>query len=623
MMRVLILICLSCSVLADLKVNNEYQDAVLGETGIVYNVKKNFKVYITGTLSESPVSGKLLKGDQIIKINGRSLSKRDPRISLGSGLNTTTGKMLITVLRGSKETDITVPLPKSSKFSKTWPLKCKKSDRYIKDAAEFIIKEFKTGRYRSLSMDVCWAGLFLLSTGDENYMPVVKRMIDLQKGKGVSGHAWSLGYQGLFLTEYYLRTKDKEVLPLIAEFADKAAKGNAHGGWSHSVSGFGSGYVQGALVLAAGLPVFMGVILAEECGVTVDPKEFKRMLALHFRIAGYGAVPYGDHRPIYFIGDNGKCGMLACSLQLLDHKKFQKAAHVLAMQEAGSYANFEGGHGTMFFNVMWRSIGAVHVPKSLNSHYHNHMNKLAWYYDICRRPDGSFHPYKVDRQWLGGINFRFGTKGSNITYSAQKAMGTTAAMGLAFTAPLKHLRIMGKVNKQRKKIEAAQEFIAKDKKSEDFLNPHYSKGGSSMGKEPEEIIEILKHKFSPRGAPLSLEFCKNMIRHCNPVIRFYAAGNLGYIGDSALPAIIEALESKDDRVRRAGLDAFNGRMYWGRGPRCNISQKNIQDKLMPYAIKILRDRDEDYWNYIDSSRKYNIVGIFELIYSCYSYILYL
>ena len=52
-------------------------------------------------------------------------------------------------------------------------------------------------------------------------------------------YAWYLGYGGIPLCEYYLRTGDKVVLPAIQRWVDSAVKREYLGGWSQK-GGVGS-----------------------------------------------------------------------------------------------------------------------------------------------------------------------------------------------------------------------------------------------------------------------------------------------------------------------------------------------------------------------------------------------
>ena len=81
-------------------------------------------------------------------------------------------------------------------------------------------------------------------------------------------YAWYLGYGGIPLCEYYLRTGDKEVLPGIRKWVDNAVKGQYLDGWAGrggvcSVT-YGNGHLN-----AGGTAVVTLLLLAKECDVDV------------------------------------------------------------------------------------------------------------------------------------------------------------------------------------------------------------------------------------------------------------------------------------------------------------------------------------------------------------------
>ena len=72
--------------------------------------------------------------------------------------------------------------------------------------------------------------LFLLSTGEEKDLEVVRRWM-----KGITtigGMNWEKGYNGPGLCEYYLRTGDQSVLPVIKQMTEELRVNMYSGGWS-------------------------------------------------------------------------------------------------------------------------------------------------------------------------------------------------------------------------------------------------------------------------------------------------------------------------------------------------------------------------------------------------------
>ena len=103
-------------------------------------------------------------------------------------------------------------------------MKCAKSNKIIKQAAEFYSRKDRLKKHGFYNALAC---LFLLSTGDDQYVPRVKEYFAqfLTKDGGVKGigeMTWDNGYNGIACAEYYLRTGDRSVLPILQHYCDDA-----------------------------------------------------------------------------------------------------------------------------------------------------------------------------------------------------------------------------------------------------------------------------------------------------------------------------------------------------------------------------------------------------------------
>ncbi|MDT8389112.1 MAG: DUF6288 domain-containing protein [Lentisphaeria bacterium] len=118
------------------------------------------------------------------------------------------------------------------------------------------------------------------------------------------------GYKGPGLCEYYLRTGDKSVLPLIKQMTDEIREYMFNGGWSgRGKAGFSYGQLN-----AAGVHCVTFLLMAKYCGVDVDDYMLQTSLRQFFRFSGRGTVPYGDSFPENGYRDNGKTGGLAFAM---------------------------------------------------------------------------------------------------------------------------------------------------------------------------------------------------------------------------------------------------------------------------------------------------------------------
>ena len=86
--------------------------------------------------------------------------------------------------------------------------------------------------------------------------------------------------------------------------------------------------------------------------------------------------------------------MVSVGLSMLN-EPYATAAKTVALEQADSYDGFEGGHTGNFTNVMWRALSVPNVPDDKRHHYRRHQDKLRWYYELCRQPNGGFRMLPV------------------------------------------------------------------------------------------------------------------------------------------------------------------------------------------------------------------------------------
>ncbi|MCP4377784.1 MAG: hypothetical protein GY794_16610, partial [bacterium] len=435
----------------------------------------------------------------------------------------------------------------------------------------------------------------LLSTGKAEHVKTVKSVVHayVKAGGKVGSHTWNNGFLSLALGEYYLRTGDKLALKPIQAIVNNSYDRMTHGGWGHWHFP-NPGYVRSGLVNAAGGPLFVGMVLARECGAEMSEDDFRKNLRYFYRYVGFGGIPYGDQRPGGGMATNGKSGMGGVGYSLLSEKCYQMAAGQYALEQADSYAGFEGGHTGNMTNVLWRGLSTVHVPKTMQHHYRRHMDKLRWYYELSRHPAGGFRLLP--------------TKSGEGRYSTPE-WGMCA--GLAFTAPWRTLRITGAPPTKYSKVKPVGEVMAKNP---DFVTPRHAEGLAESDfedlatitrtmkwnarrpfyrrrKDPSDPLRKAKEDYT---LP-SIDYIAKHFRHYNPVARTQAAGAIGYHGDKAIPAILKALGSKDARVRRAGLEGLSGyHCFFMEKSPFTYTHAGIE-KTVPRIVKILRDPKSDMW----------------------------
>ena len=373
----------------------------LGPTGIVVSYPKGRDVMtVVGAAEGSPADGLLRPKESILGVNGALLEGTNPFVLIGTAITdaeATDGKLVFDIQSGEQKRSVTIRLPVLGRYSPTWPLNCEKSNNIIRQTASYYSRHL--GKSKEL-----WSAqgyLFLLSTGDDQYLPKVRdyllSFIDQDTKKAAVGtHTWHNGYNGILAGEYYLRTGDETALPVLQAICDDAKRRQFYGiGWGHWGVGLNPGYGGGGgLMNAASAQVLTALLLGKECGVKVDDATLLGCLKFFYRFAGHGGVGYGDCRAEGGQGSNGKSGMIAAAMQVAtgasgDTSIYRSARDVLAMTMLTSYSDIAVGHGDGGMgDSVWRGPATALVRDRNPSEYQYMMDRLAWWYDLARYADG-------------------------------------------------------------------------------------------------------------------------------------------------------------------------------------------------------------------------------------------
>ena len=209
--------------------------------------------------SPAEAAGGLKAGQTIETINGQKLADIDPRMQLAQILAKAEASdgILKFVIKGQAR-PVTVKVPILGAYSKTWPLNCPKSDKIVRQVADYLAKPESNKGIADIGM------IFLLSTGEDKDLEVVRKWARSAANRPHT-YAWYLGFGGIPLCEYYLRTGDREVLGGIQKWVNNAVKGQYLDAWAGrggvcSVT-YGNGHLN-----AGGTAVVTFLLLARECG---------------------------------------------------------------------------------------------------------------------------------------------------------------------------------------------------------------------------------------------------------------------------------------------------------------------------------------------------------------------
>ena len=395
------------------------------------------QIAITRVEEKSPSDGILAVGDVILGVGGKAFS-HDPRAEFGKALSvaeseTGGGTLTLTRWRAGKSEDIILTLPVLGSYSATAPYDCPKSKRILEEGCRALAARMAEPDYlkgptgepitRSLN------ALALLASGNPEFLTLIKREAEWAAGFSADNmQSWRYGYLMMLLAEYIMATGDETVLPGLQRLALETAKGQSGvGSWGHKFAKPDGRLYGYGMMNSPGIPLTIGLVMSRAAGVkdpAIDLAIERSARLLRFYI-GKGAIPYGDHHPwILNHEDNGKCGMASVLFHLLGEPAGTEFFSRMSLASHGPER--DTGHTGNFFNMIWAMPGVAHSGPQATGAWMEEFG--AWYFDLARRPDGSF--------------FHQGPpEPRNDSYAGWDCTG---AYLLAYAMPLKKIYLTGK-----------------------------------------------------------------------------------------------------------------------------------------------------------------------------------
>jgi hypothetical protein len=543
------------------------------------------KLRILGIEENSPAAatGKFKQGQFITSINGKKLDGRDPRVVLGDRITESEangGKMVIAITNkpGGSTTNVTVQLQDMGKYSPSWPEDCPKSDKIVRQFADFLRKQ---------NADTYGAALFLMSTGEQQDLDTVKnwysgKLTDKDYSNAIP---WDIGYHGSGVCEYYLRTGDKSVLPAIEKMAERLKNTIYNGAWAGRG---GAPYPYGQLN-ASGVHCVTFLMLAKECGVKVDQKTFDSALSFFYRFAGKNNVAYGNQMPEGGFVDNGKTSKLAFAMAaaaaLTDQQEdsvYAKARDISATKGFYSTSWLFHGHTGGGIGELWRGQSMNIVKDKRPVAHRTFMDGRRWMYELARRHDNAFG-------WFGGWNVSYMTTGHSAKGGFLRSWGNFIPM--VYTQHKKNLRIHGAQKTKFSNIYKLPVRPWGTAADDAFLSltPGEYAPGKSIDISKEKLIT---HASKPLSSMISKSDSDDILLgyalHIDQGIRAVAAKTIASKGKTDLA--IKLLKSSDPRGRQAGLFTMTG------GFKAKpMSSSKITPEMYELAAKMVANTDESWW----------------------------
>ncbi len=569
-----------------------YQIMRFGPVGIGLELRQPaFTMYVTGVEEGSPAEacGQFKKGQIIESVNGVTLKDIDPRIILGNMITDAEAKdgvmkMMVKDDVKAAAREVVVKIPALGAYSDTWPLNCPKSDKIVRNFADFLSKE------ESVDLGIQGSMLFMLSTGEEKDLEVVRGWIKklVAKNKNaeeINTYPWFAGYSGPALCEYYLRTGDKSILPVIKKIADCLTRTIYNGSWA----GRGAApyqYMAGGHMNAAGVHCVTFLMLAKECGVDVDEHTLQSSLKYFYRFSGRGNVAYGDGIPEAGYTDNGRTTGLALAMAAAaslspdgENSVYAKARDISATKGFYSTSWLFHGHTGGGIGELWRGQSMGLIKDKRPSQYRSFMNGRRWMYELARTHDGVFG-------WVSGWNVSY----TDTAHKKGRAWGNY--IPLVYTLPRKHLRIYGAppsrfsqhyaIPKQPWGNEADAMFYS--------LEPGEYKPGQKQDIAAEKLSTDASKPIMARlgDRKVSDDTLLMYAHHIDQGIRTAAARAINNQGRHHL--VMPLLKSKDPRSRHAGLTCITG-MQKGRA----LPDDQLTDEMFHLVAGMINDPAEAWW----------------------------
>lgn len=586
--------------------------------------ERSRQILVTQVEQGSPADGVVSVGDVILGLDGEPF-RGDARVAFGNAIDGAEGRgaMRLLLWRGGARQEAELKLRKLGTYRDTAPYGCRKSRRILEEGCRHIAAKKEFGRFSI-------GALALLASGDPQYADLVRAharevtpaAADIEKMRTEEGmRCWGYGYNSLFLSEYYLATRDEAVLPGIRAYALNLAEGQGgYGTWGHGTSDpTPDGKLHGPIppygaLNQAGLICYLSLVLANRCGVEhpeIVPA-IGRSTAFFRYYAGKGAIPYGEHPPIVNSNnDNGKNGTAALAMALCGRSD---EARYFAKTVTASRNDREWGHTGPFFGYLWSGPGAnCGGPRAAAAYF----REVRWHIDLARRWDGSF-AYDPTCGGSGGDYYEFSTTGAYL---------------LTYALPLRKLCITGRDPNRaawlgrrevREAVEAGR-FDAAGKTADELLQALGSwspvvrnSAAQALAAQPEDVVPqlmALAEGADARariGACVALGYHRERAARALPVLvrllghedrwlRVQAAEALKLLGPAAQPAVPEMLracaqgDGSDPMQFAQGALAFAlfypGGALGGKGLLANSIEEIDRDRLYPAVRAVAANPD--------------------------------
>tara|TARA_B100000959_G_scaffold140205_1_gene147352 strand:- start:1788 stop:3284 length:1497 start_codon:yes stop_codon:yes gene_type:complete len=444
----------------------------LGVTGIRCELTEEHPkaLVVRHVFSDSPSHKKVKIGDLVIGVSGNEFKEshqngygmnvfgaRGPISEIAQEIQICQGNgssLPLLIQREGKRRVVKLKLKKRKNFLPEETLEGKNEE----DSRLPILLDYLTSHQRE---DGSWgspphdtfAPLALMSSPKKRHRDAVLRNVRMHARTTKSkDESWLINWRymsaGIVLSEYYLKTGEKWLLPELQEIYEFLISSqyvnliqlnpkshethphavpktplDSHGGWGHN-PGF-EGYGPISMLTAQGALVFA---LMKRCGLDIDRERHDAAYAFLRRASGDNFyVWYEDQAagPKDW-ADMGRTGTAAIAFQMSPWSGEHREISLKYAELIGKHPeSFPDTHGSPVMGMAFGALGAFCEPSS----FEKLMSKNQWWFTLSECTDGSFY-YQPNRD--------------NAGYGADSRISASAAVAFILSLPKQALAVTGK-----------------------------------------------------------------------------------------------------------------------------------------------------------------------------------
>ncbi len=440
----------------------------------------SFPVEVAGKRGSSVLNSEIQIPPGQWQLSGSLTLKRNRKVEIEVLPQVKVPKMLLKYCRR-----VNLELDKIGSFGTVFNPTGEKARNYSKMLAHRIATQqnedgsWSAKSYGTPSFYSSICGVALMSTNDPQYAQHVKKAAYYVANGPWCKWSYVRGMRLIFLSEYYLRTKDRGILPAIKLHIEEC-RSNIHADYTsgHGTSpGYGgSGYIGGGGMIACGLAIASHTPAASD----EDKAVLDKMLERVQQISPGGKVPYGrankssSTEPV--AGDGGGCGTgpyFFASLIRGGAPHFVRTAAKRYGQ--APWGSAENGHAAQTLHFVWGVLASSNCgSKALRGC----MSTYAWKFTTLREYDGFVNEnnYRVEYHNGDGV--------------IGPPYWRTAGYLLLMNAHKRNLAITGSPKYRAKKFKSSPLIFHRDSYVYNYLQRSWYLAEAALGKKAPKLFKV-------------------------------------------------------------------------------------------------------------------------------------